>query len=201
MTMRTRTLAVPLVALCLSTGLLSGCGGDDGDKAGTSSSTDGGASQAPAATPGPAGSLTDPNADDKGAPGAPDARGRQGVVFDRLPGNKTGACEVVGDRRDVKSGGFVGGAFDDARKSYGKVRPGLKPKQVRLYWVPEHAKPMGGVTVVATTAGARVKVVQRTAADAEQWKFYDTLIKLPSAGRWRFKVSSGADHGCFVATF
>jgi hypothetical protein len=139
--------------------------------------------------------------DDNGAPGTPDAKGRQTVVFQRLPGNTSGACVVVGGRRDVKSGGFVGGSFDDARKSYGKVRPGLNRKEVRLHWVPQHTKPMGGVTVVATSGNKSVRVTQRSVADAEQWKFYDTVVKLPSRGTWRFKVSSGPDHGCFVASF
>ncbi|HZJ06915.1 MAG TPA: hypothetical protein VFD59_15780 [Nocardioidaceae bacterium] len=139
--------------------------------------------------------------DDRGAPGDPDAKGRQTVLFGRVPGNASAACVVVGGRRDVKSGGFVGGPFDDARRSYGTMRPGLERKQVRLYWVPQHAKPMGGVTVTATSAGKRVRVTQRSVADAEQWKFYDTVITLPRGGSWRFQVSSGADRGCFVASF
>ncbi len=138
---------------------------------------------------------------DHGAPGAVDAQGRQTALFENLPGNTTGACENVGGERDVKSGGFVGGAFDDARKSYGKVRQGMGRKEVRLYWMPLHAKPMGGVTVTATSGGKSVRVTQRVVADLEQWKFYDTNITLPQGGSWRFQVSSGADRGCFVASF
>jgi hypothetical protein len=138
---------------------------------------------------------------DHGAPGTLDSQGRQTALFANLPGNTSGACETVGDRRDVKSGGFVGGAFDDARKSYNKVRQGMGRRQVRLYWMPEHTRPMGGVTVTATSAGQRVRVTQRQVADLEQWKFYDTNITLPQGGSWRFKVSSGADQGCFVASF
>src|ERR1700712_4681683 len=212
--MRTRTLAILLALLCLLAGLLSGCGGND-DKLATgsssSSTTDGGssgnapggsgASKTPGSTPSPGAAATDPMNNDKGAPGTPDTQGRQTVVFERLPGNTSGACIVVGGRRDVRSGGFVGGSFDDARKSYGKVRPGLNRKQVRLHWVPQHTKPMGGVPVVATSGNKSVRVIQRSVADAEQWKFYDTLVKLPSRGTWRFKVSSGPDHGCFVVSF
>lgn len=203
--MRARTLAIPLVLVFLT----AGCGGTkDDNAAGSASSASSGASGKPAAgavgetpSPSPGVPTPDPMEDDNGAPGSPDPQGRQSVVFDRVPGNKSGSCVNVGDERDVKSGGFVGGAFDDARKSYGKTRPGLKPKQVRLYWVPAHAKPMKGVTVTATSGGKKVRVTQRSVADAEQWKFYDTLITLPTSGKWTFRVASGVDRGCFVATF
>lgn len=203
--MHVRTLAIPLVLICLA----SGCGGKQDDKAdgSPSSSSSGGSDKASAGgagetpSPSPRVPTPDPMKDDNGAPGSPDAQGRQSVVFDRVPGNKSGSCVNVGAGRDVKSGGFVGGAFDDARKSYGKARPGLKPKQVRLHWVPAHARRMKGVTVTATSAGKKVRVTQRTVADAEQWKFYDTLITLPKGGKWTFRVSSDVDRGCFVATF
>jgi hypothetical protein len=204
---RTRTLTVPLIALCLWGGLLTACGGHDDDKAGSSSSSTtgsptSGASPDTSPSPSPGDSATDGMKDDNhGAPGDPDAKGRQTVFLDRYPEGADGSCQAVGNEHEVRSGGFVGGAFDDARKSYGKARPGMKPKQVRLYWFPEHTKPMKGVTVVATSAGKTVRVTQHDAADLEQWKFYDTNITLPTGGRWQFKVSSGPDHGCFVVSF
>ena len=199
-----------LVTLTAVACLVAGCGGKGEDKADGSSS--GGSSKSDGSTSGStapsAGSSakgnsdgTDPMEDDKGAPGTVDAKGRQSFLFKRIPGNTTGACQNVGKERDVKSGGFVGGSFADARKSYGKKQAGKKPNQVRLYWIPEHSKPMRGVTVTATSAGDTVKITQREVADAEQWQFYDTVITLPHRGTWKFTASSGPDKGCFVATF
>ena len=200
--MRARTLIVPLVALCLSGGVLTACNGHGDDKAGSSSpstATAGSSSTSPGtsrgASPSAGASPTDRINNDHGAPGQPDAQGRQTVVFDRVPGNTTGACEVVGARRDVKSGGFVAGAFDDARKSFGKKRPGSKRNEVRLYFVPAHAKKMPGLKVTATSGGQRVSVSQKVVSDAEQWKFYDTQIVLPKGGTWTFRASAGPDRG------
>ena len=74
-------------------------------------------------------------------------------------------------------------------------------KQVRLYWIPEHTKPMSGVTVTATSGGKKVRVTEKQVSDVEQWKFYDTNIALPQGGTWTFRVTSGPDQGCFVASF
>jgi hypothetical protein len=200
-----------MVLACLVTGC-SGNGDDkgDGSTAGASSGSDSSTSRATdGSTPLPTtgvsekgnGDGTDPMQDDKGAPGSVDAKGRQTFLFKRIPGNRTGACQDVGKERDVKSGGFMGGSFADARASYGKKRPGMKPKQVRLYWIPVHSKPMRGVTVSATSGGDPVRLTTRDEANAEQWQFYDTVIALPHDGTWTFKVSSGPDRGCFVARF
>lgn len=217
--MRTQPLAFALVLVFL----VSGCGGNGDDEATSSSSSassskDGSgsgsaSSSTKGATPGADatgksstggaanGKAPSITTDDRGAPGAPDKKGRQSVVFTRLPGNDTGSCLKVKGQRDVRSGGFVAGPFDDAIASYGKVRPGFTRNQVRLYWVPMHTKPMSGVTVTATQGGKSVTKTQKSVADAEQWKFYDTILTLPSRGTWRFKATSGQDTGCFVATF
>lgn len=191
-----------LVAGCSSKGDDKADGSSAGGSSGSDSSTDG-STQAPSDELSGTvnGDGTNPMVDDNGAPGSVDAKGRQTFLFKRIPGNTTGACVTVGNRRDVKSGGFVGGSFADARTSYGKTRQGMKPKQVRLYWIPVHSKPMGGVTVTATSGGDTVKITEREVADAEQWKFYYTVIALPHKGTWKFNASSGQDKGCFVATF
>lgn len=133
----------------------------------------------------------------------PDAAGRQTIVFDRVPGSKRASCVQVGDQRDVQSGGFVSGAWDEAREGYGEPGPGRSARQVRVYWVPLHTKPMPGLKVVATRAGdgERVTVRQKQVADADRWQFYDTVFTLPSGGTWTFRASAGQDAGCFVATF
>lgn len=144
-------------------------------------------------------SMPTPSGGDPGAPGTPDAQGRQTDVFDRVPGSKSSSCVSVGDRRDIRSGGFVGGAFDEASKAYNTKRPGFAKKEVRLYWIPLHAGSMKGVQVTASSGGTTVKPTQSNQADADQWKFYDTTFKLPKSGTWTFKVSAGKDRGCFTA--
>lgn len=164
-------------------------------KAGTSADGDGSASTGATISPKQAAE------DHRGAPGLPDAQGRQSVVFTRLPGNTSGTCLSVAGRRDVRSGGFVTGPFDDARKSFGKVRPGFTRNQVRLYFVPLHSKPMNGVTVTATSGSTTVSKTQKIVADAEQWKFYDVILTLPKGGSWTIRARAGQDSGCFRASF
>lgn len=217
--MRAPTLAAALVLVFL----VSGCGGkDDAEKSSAGSSTSSGqgtgsnpstpgasesakaGSSAGAGGSGSTGATISPQQaaeDHRGAPGLPDAKGRQSVVFTRLPGNTSGACLPVAGRRDVRSGGFVTGPFDDARKSYGKARPGFTRNQVRLYFVPLHSKPMNGVTVTATSGSTTVTKTQKTVADAEQWKFYDVILTLPKGGSWTIRAEAGQDSGCFRASF
>ncbi len=220
--MRAPTLAAALVLVFLVTG----CGGkDDEEKSSAGSSTSSGqgtgsnpstpsasesAKAGSSAGAGGSGSTGSTGAtispqqaaeDHRGAPGLPDAKGRQSVVFTRLPGNTSGACLPVAGRRDVRSGGFVTGPFDDARKSYGKARPGFTRNQVRLYFVPLHSKPMNGVTVTATSGSTTVTKTQKTVADAEQWKFYDVILTLPKGGSWTIRAEAGQDSGCFRASF
>ena len=217
--MRAPTLAAALVLVFL----VSGCGGkDDAEKssAGSSSLQRAGHGVEPEHPQrlgvgegrllGRRGRLREHGGDDlaeagrggpPGAPGLPDAKGRQSVVFTRLPGNTSGVCLPVAGRRDVRSGGFVTGPFDDARKSYGKVRPGFTRDQVRLYFVPLHSKPMNGVTVTATSGSTTVTKTQKTVADAEQWKFYDVILTLPKGGSWTIRAEAGQDSGCFRASF
>lgn len=134
-----------------------------------------------------------------GEPGKPDAKGRQTDVFERLPGTEKSACVNVDDGRDVRSGGFVGGPFDEASASYGSARPGYAPREVRLYWIPLHAASMPKVTITGTGPGGKKAAVKRvTKADTEEWRFYDTTIRLPSAGEWKFNVRAGGDSGCFI---
>ena len=137
---------------------------------------------------------------DDGAPGAPSENGGQADVFKGVPGARSPGCVAVGARRDVKSGGFVAGAFDDARRTFGKAQPGQPADVVRLYWVPLHAKRMPGIRIVATKAGSgsRGKVVRTTVADTQDWKFYDSQIRLPSGGTWTFRATAADDSGCFV---
>ena len=173
-----------------------GAGGEPGESpsAGSGSSTEG-------EDPEGEDPEVDPNQTDDGEPGEPDAQGRQGDVFDRIPGLDKAGCVNVGDQRDVRSGGFVAGAFDEARATYGTARPGFGKRDVRLYFVPLHAAKMPGVRIQASgPGGARGDVVRTTNADTDSWKFYDSILRLKRGGEWTFRVVAGPDRGCFTAT-
>lgn len=129
----------------------------------------------------------------------------QSGVLARLPGNDSGQCVSVGDRRDVRSGGIAAGPFDTAREGYGtSIQPGMSPRTVRLYWIPEHSETMPGLTVrmqqLQPNPGAAQTIRKTDWADADQWRFYDTNIEFPSAGTWRLRVTAGQDSGCFDLT-
>ena len=130
----------------------------------------------------------------------PTKKGRQNAVFGRVPGGASGACVTVGRKRDVRSGGIVGGPFDTAVSTWKTKQPGKPKRTARLYWVPLHAAKMPGVTVVAThrSTGVTVKETKDSFGEAEQWKFYDTYLELPTAGTWQLRVKAGPDEGCFV---
>lgn len=188
--------------------LLTGCGGGGGGGS-ASGGSDGSSPQPSSATAssgatGPASSST-PSAssaqtDDHGAPGSPDAHGRQSDVLARVKGNANGSCQRVAGRRDTRSGGFVAGPFDQATSSYGTKRSGFARTEVRLYWIPEHARHLPGLTVTATSGGRQVRLHQRVVSDAEQWKFYDSRLRLPAGGTWTLRAASGPDRGCFLMT-
>jgi hypothetical protein len=129
----------------------------------------------------------------------------QSGVLARLPGNDTGRCISVGDRRDVRSGGIAAGPFDTAREGYGtSIQPGMSPRTVRLYWIPEHSTTMPGLTVrmqrLQPDPGAAQTIRKNDWADADQWRFYDTNLEFPSSGTWRLRVTAGQDSGCFDLT-
>lgn len=140
---------------------------------------------------------------DEGPVGAPTRNGKQSGVFAQVPGSKAVECVDVGDARDMRSGGFVAGAFDDARAQFGTKAPGRKRGQIRVYWIPLHAAKMRGLTVDVTRleTGASTTVRQQRVADADEWQFYDTFLTVDAPGRWRFEARSGNDRGCFEVDF
>lgn len=145
-----------------------------------------------------ASSSQKPNADADGSD-RPKENGLQDAVLSRNEGDPTGACVKVGARRDLRSGGILGGPFDTARAEWGNNQPDTATTSLRLYWVPLHAEKMPGVHVTAVHAksGTTVKVFKDSAAEAAEWSYYDTNIRLPKAGTWRLNVSAGPDQGCF----
>ncbi|MDN5766029.1 MAG: hypothetical protein L0H96_04500 [Humibacillus sp.] len=136
---------------------------------------------------------------DTDASARPREGGLQDAVLSRTEGDPTGACVKVGVRRDLRSGGILGGPFDTARADWSNNQPDTATTSLRLYWVPLHAEKMPGVDVTAVHAksGTTVKVFKDSAAEAAEWSYYDTNIRLPKAGTWRLNVSAGPDKGCF----
>ncbi|WP_418276075.1 hypothetical protein ACNHYB_14610 [Isoptericola jiangsuensis] len=224
--MNTKRAGIPAGVLAVL--LLAGCTGEDGEATGAPSVTSqadaaGGASPESSgeASTSEDGQPKDGQSEDDGSSAAPEdvsgeevvepsgevaetaqpsKDGKQEPLFNRVPGDESGKCLKVGDERDVRSGGIVGGSFDDARKSWDVEQPGKPSGTARLYWIPMDASEMPGVEVVATNKKTGDKVVtdQDLVSDAEQWRYYDTYIALPAAGEWTFEVTAGEDTGCFV---
>lgn len=149
------------------------------------------------AKPSASGTAVDPDTDENAQP---TKTGEQTAVLHRVPGKATNSCVNVGSQRDVRAGGFVAGAFDDARRAYGHTQPGHAKRTVRLYFVPLHADKMPGLTLKFTnvSSGATVTTHQKQTADAEQWKFYDTYTVLDQGGTWRVRATAGPDTGCLI---
>lgn len=132
----------------------------------------------------------------------PDRKGRQTAVLDRAKGKKDGSCVDAGSARDLRSGQFLAGPFDDAAGQWGTSDQGLGKQEIQLYWVPLNAKKMPGIAVTATheQSGAKVSAVRSDVGDAEQWKFYNVVLSLPEAGTWVLRGRAGKDSGCFKIT-
>lgn len=199
-----------LVFLALSGALLAGCSGADAGMnegstpSGRTVAPTGEATSSSRAAPSPVAPPPDSrSAEPTGAraeSATPSKAGEQTVLLQRVPGSASAACHKVGARRDVRGGDFLAGPFDTAATLYGKKQTGLSRRNVRLYWVPLHSKPMSGLTLKLTNlqTGKSIVIRQKTVADAEQWKFYDTQLRLRQGGTWRAEASSGSDRGCFV---
>lgn len=144
-------------------------------------------------------STADPAADESAQP---TRTGKQTAVLSRVPGTASKTCVAVRSARDIRSDAFMAGPFDAARNSYGHRQPGVGKRNVRLYFVPLHARTMPGLTLRFHNAatGASVTTRQTQTADAEQWRFYDTQTVLPTGGTWQVRATAGADSGCFVFT-
>jgi len=201
---------------------LSACGGDDDAAAGpgalaptSTPSSDVGASDGPstggstpsesaggtAVSPTPTAPTT-PN-DDAVEPGP--GPSSQEVVLGSLPGDTSGACVDADEQRDVRSGGIAAGAFNEAAESY--VAPG-GDDIVSLYWIPEHADDLSGLTVRGTQVSGGdasfvhdESTVSELIGDTGEWRYYLTDITIPAPGTWRLEATSGEDTGCFTITF
>lgn len=154
--------------------------------------------------PGPTGSQSSP-AGPASTPtdSRPDFRVSQSKVLAAIPGSNKPTCQAVGDKKDVRSGGFAVGNFADARAQYKSAKP--SPMQsVGLYAIPQHAAKMPGVTIILkqlNATGAERKFVSHSVQTADVWSYYAVQLPIPTPGVWRLSVSSGQDHGCFEVAF
>jgi hypothetical protein len=125
----------------------------------------------------------------------------QAKVLDALPGSKSSSCTEVGSRSTVRSGSFAMGNFVTARQTFKKHKGAYDAPQSFFYVIPA-ARNLKHVNVTATSdAGKRVKLSTREVSEAAQWKYFPIHLKIPGAGVWTFRVSSGSKQGCFVAKF
>lgn len=143
------------------------------------------------------GEIVDSGPDGAGMPTVGPEK-RQDDVLRGVDGSAKQACVDVDGLRDVRSGGFAAGPFDTAREEF-RDKYGEK-RSVRLYLVPAHAAKMPGVVVQAVErdSGARVRLRQDDVADAEEFRFYDVVVDLPSGGTWELRATAGPDRGCWV---
>ncbi len=188
--------------LCLTMGMVSGCGGssESSSKDDTKGSSSGGTASA-VATSGP--SVTTKLAK-PAKPGHEPTRGPKGEqtdVLSNLPGSTKPGCVPVGKESDVRSGDMAAGPFDAARKGYSAKN---KAKQkVSLYFIPTHSAKLKDITVTGKNAstGATFTKTSKKIGDAEQWKFFQLELTLPDAGKWTLKASTGQDYGCWIVKF
>jgi hypothetical protein len=127
----------------------------------------------------------------------------QAAVLKQFPGVAAGRCVKVGTRTDVRSGRTAMGNFALARKNFGAAKSAYDADPSFFYIVP-FSRSARSVTVVATRLGAhstpvRVRTQQRE--EAAQWNYFPIEIQIPASGTWRFRVTTGSEHGCFDASF
>jgi hypothetical protein len=127
----------------------------------------------------------------------------QTAVLARLPGAASERCVEVGSRPDVRSGQVAMGNFALARTNFKAAKSAYDSDPSFFYVVP-FSRATRSVTVVATRLGtpaAPVTVHSEQVEHAAQWRYFPIQVQIPTSGTWRFRVTSGTDHGCFDASF
>jgi hypothetical protein len=127
----------------------------------------------------------------------------QAAVLTHLPGVAAGRCAKVGSRTDVRSGRTAMGNFAQARKNCGAAKSAYDADPSFFYVVP-FSRATRSVTVVATRLGSNatpVRVRSHQREEAGQWNYFPIQIQIPASGTWRFRVTTGSEHGCFDASF
>lgn len=126
-------------------------------------------------------------------------------AFRRVPGSPADRCVDVGQRRNVRSGGFVAGNFGANEQDFASYyQQNRRNAGVKIYWIPLHVDHMAELTVQATLLPNRT-VVRTTRHDlvgaGGGAVFYSSGIPIPVPGRWELVATAGSNKGCFIATF
>jgi hypothetical protein len=126
-------------------------------------------------------------------------------AFRSVPGSSSYRCVDVGQRRNVRSGGFVAGNFGANEQDFGALYQQSRQRTaVKIYWVPLHVDHMSGLTVQATLLPSRT-LVRTTRHDlvgaGGRAVFYSSGIPIPVPGTWELVATAGSNKGCFIATF
>jgi len=184
--------------LCLTLGLVAGCGGssDSSSKADEKGFSGGTASAVATAGPSATTKLAKPAKPLHEPSKGPD--GDQTDVLSNLPGSTKPGCVPVGKESDVRSGDMAAGPFDAARKGYSAKK--LAKQSVSLYFIPTHSARLQDITVTGKNAstGATFTKMSKHIGDADQWRFFQLELTMPDAGKWTLKASTGQDYGCWV---
>jgi hypothetical protein len=125
------------------------------------------------------------------------------AVLQHLPGVHASRCVTVGNRTDVRSGSIAMGNFALARQNFRTASSAYNADPSFFYVIPR-SRAAKAVTVVASRLGGRhapVRIRSRQVEQAAQWNYFPIQIQLPNTGTWRFRVTTGAEHGCFDASF
>ncbi|HET6876606.1 MAG TPA: hypothetical protein VFH38_03675 [Jatrophihabitans sp.] len=127
----------------------------------------------------------------------------QTSVLDALPGNASGACAVVGNRRDVRSGGVAAGNFAAARRSFAKQYRKTEVPEMNMYVIPRTAVGNHRVRVMIdplgrgpTTTAASTQVEQADAA-----RYFALMLPIERPGTYRLTMRSAGGSGCFNVSF
>jgi hypothetical protein len=196
--MKSRSLLAASASLvCIAA--LTACSGSGDDSKDASASASSSAKSAASSAASPSAGVSKDPSKPSGGEVPPKKKGDQSNVITSLPGSRTGSCVSTAGQRDVRSGAMAAGPFDQARKDYGTKREGSAKDEVRLYWIPRDSTKMPGLVLTGRNldTGRHISVHSKHIGDADVWRFYDTNLRLPDAGRWRLTAASGSQKGCF----
>lgn len=175
----------------------------------------------PGAGPGPAQS----HSRDRGTPGAPTSEPNpvpsgakapyptpgkdpamqpdQSSVLDSLPGSSSRSCGRVGDHTDLRAGSIAAGNFQtaqhDFRAGYGKT----EGVELNMYVIPQNARHLHEVhATIEPVSGGQVQTVTSTSVEqADVSRYFAVQLPVSRPGTYKLTFATGADHGCFIATF
>jgi hypothetical protein len=166
----------------------------------SSSSSSGMKGATPTAIPTPTASAPATTYDDTSGSTAAKPKNQRRVLTG-LPGSASGGCVQVGARTDVRSGALAMGNFADARAKFHATKGAYDADPSFFYVIPTSRTAKHLTVRISGGRGAPVTVHVNHLEDAAQWLYFPVSVKLPHAGRWRFDVVAGAQHGCFEAAF